>query len=42
MNGYIVKGIGGFYYVKTPDSIVECKPAASSASRRSPLWQEMR
>ena len=23
MNGYIVKGIGGFYYVKTPDDIVE-------------------
>ena len=26
MNGYIVKGIGGFYYVKTPDGIVEGKP----------------
>ena len=26
MNGYIVKGIGGFYYVKTPNGIVECKP----------------
>lgn len=26
MNGYIVKGIGGFYYVKTEDAIVECKP----------------
>lgn len=25
MNGYIVKGVGGFYYVKTPDGIVECK-----------------
>lgn len=25
MNGYIVKGIGGFYYVKTPEGIVECK-----------------
>ena len=23
---YITKGIGGFYYVKTPDGIVECKP----------------
>ena len=22
---YIIKGIGGFYYVKTPDGIVECK-----------------
>ena len=26
MNSYIVKGIGGFYYVKTPEGIVECKP----------------
>lgn len=25
MRGYIVKGIGGFYYVKTTDGIVECK-----------------
>lgn len=25
MNGYIVKGIGGFYYVKTPEGILECK-----------------
>ena len=25
MNGYIVKGIGGFYYVKR-GCIVECKP----------------
>ena len=23
---YITKGIGGFYYVKTPEGIVECKP----------------
>ena len=23
---YIVKGIGGFYYVKTTNGIVECKP----------------
>ena len=22
---YITKGIGGFYYVKTPDGIKECK-----------------
>ena len=22
---YITKGIGGFYYVKTPDGVVECK-----------------
>lgn len=25
MDGYIVKGIGGFYYVKTEDGLVECK-----------------
>lgn len=25
MNGYIIKGIGGFYYVKTPEGVVECK-----------------
>lgn len=36
MTGYITKGIGGFYYVKTSEGIVECKPGASSASRRSP------
>ena len=26
MKGYITKGIGGFYYVKTLEGIVECKP----------------
>ena len=26
MNDYIMKGIGGFYYVKTAEGIVECKP----------------
>ena len=26
MKGYITKGIGGVYYVKTPEGIVECKP----------------
>jgi ribosome biogenesis GTPase len=26
MNGYIEKGIGGFYYVRTPEGVVECKP----------------
>ena len=26
MKGYITKGFGGFYYVKTPEGIVECKP----------------
>ena len=26
MTGYITKGIGGFYYVKTSEGVVECKP----------------
>lgn len=26
MTGYITKGIGGFYYVKTSEGILECKP----------------
>lgn len=26
MNGYIAKGVGGFYYVKTQEGIIECKP----------------
>lgn len=26
MTGYITKGIGGFYYVKTEQGVVECKP----------------
>ena len=38
MNGYIMKGIGGFYYVKTPDRVIECKAAASSANKSAPLW----
>lgn len=25
MNGKIIKGIGGFYYIKTEDGIIECK-----------------
>ena len=25
MDGYILKGIGGFYYVETPDGVYECK-----------------
>ena len=29
MTGYITKGIGGFYYVKTSEGIVECKPRAA-------------
>ena len=35
MNGYIVKGIGGFYYVKTSEGVVECKPRGSSRWQRS-------
>ena len=42
MNGYIVKGIGGFYYVRTEAGIIECKRAASSANRRSPPWRATR
>ena len=26
MKGYIVKGIGGFYYVRTEEGVIECKP----------------
>ena len=26
LEGLVRKGIGGFYYVKTPEGIVECKP----------------
>ena len=25
MNGRILKGIGGFYYVDTADGVIECK-----------------
>ncbi|MCQ2526415.1 MAG: hypothetical protein MJ130_06590, partial [Lachnospiraceae bacterium] len=25
MDGKIIKGIGGFYYVKTADGVYECK-----------------
>ena len=25
MKGKIIKGIGGFYYVKTTDGLIECK-----------------
>ena len=42
MNGYIVKGIGGFYYVKTPDGIVECKPLGIFRKQKMPPWQGMR
>ena len=39
MNGYIVKGIGGFYYVKTAEEIVECKPRGIFRKQKSPRWQ---
>ncbi|MDU2664543.1 MAG: hypothetical protein E7J22_06195, partial [Clostridium perfringens] len=25
MEGIIIKGIGGFYYIKTDEGIIECK-----------------
>ncbi len=31
---YIIKGIGGFYYVKTADAILECKPKGIFRKRR--------
>lgn len=31
---YIVKGIGGFYYVKTPQGILECKPRGIFRKKR--------
>ena len=37
MKGYIVKGIGGFYYVKTEEGVIECKPRASSATEDHPV-----
>ena len=33
-DSYIVKGIGGFYYVKTADGIVECKPRGIFRKRK--------
>ena len=38
MDGYIVKGIGGFYYVKTSQGVVECKARGIfRKQRRSPV-----
>ncbi len=39
MEGYIVKGVGGFYYVRTPDgSLVECKARGIfRKQKRSPV-----
>ncbi len=34
MDGYITKGIGGFYYVKTADGIIECKPKGIFRKRK--------
>ena len=33
-DNYIVKGIGGFYYVKTGGSLVECKPKGIFRKKR--------
>ncbi|MEG0877259.1 MAG: ribosome small subunit-dependent GTPase A [Oscillospiraceae bacterium] len=32
--GYIIKGIGGFYYVKTTDGVIECKAKGIFRKRR--------
>ena len=39
MNGYVVKGIGGFYYVKVEDGrVLECKAKGIFRKRRiSPM-----
>ncbi len=38
MDGYIMKGIGGFYYVKTPDAVIECKARGIfRKQKRSPV-----
>lgn len=34
MDQYIIKGIGGFYYVKTADGVVECKPKGIFRKKR--------
>lgn len=34
LQGYITKGIGGFYYVKTPQGMIECKPKGIFRKRR--------
>ena len=36
---YITKGIGGFYYVKTPDGIVECKARGIFRKRGTGRYQ---
>ncbi len=38
MDGYIVKGIGGFYYVKTAEGVVECRARGIfRKQKRSPV-----
>lgn len=37
MKGYITAGIGGFYYVKTPEGIVECKPRGIFRKQITPV-----
>ncbi len=34
MQGYIIKGIGGFYYVKTAEGVIECKPKGIFRKRK--------
>lgn len=34
MQGKIIKGIAGFYYVQTEDKLYECKAKESSETRR--------
>lgn len=42
MQGKIVKGISGFYYVHVGEpGIYECKAKVRSAIRRSNRWSEM-
>ena len=33
-DSYIIKGVGGFYYVKTADGVVECKPRGIFRKRK--------
>ena len=36
-DSYIIKGVGGFYYVKTADGVVECKPRGIFRKRKITL-----
>ena len=39
MTGYITKGIGGFYYVKTSEGILECKPRGIFRKQKITPWR---